>query len=91
MADRSPILIVTSSPPMRDTETNTIQGFIDQIDVGRRLTKYAQKVSQPEEIPRFVAHAYRAAVSGAPGKALLFKPSAHSLKPVRTRAIGLSL
>jgi thiamine pyrophosphate-dependent acetolactate synthase large subunit-like protein len=53
---------------MADAETNTIQGFIDQITVSRPLTKYAQRVPQSEEIPRFVAAAYRAAISDAPGE-----------------------
>jgi thiamine pyrophosphate-dependent acetolactate synthase large subunit-like protein len=68
LADRSSIMVITSSPPMADAETNTVQGFIDQIAVARPLTKYAQRVPQPEEIPRFVAAAYRAAMSGAPGE-----------------------
>lgn len=52
---------------MADTGTNPIQGIIDQVDVARRMTKFAQRVSEPEQIPRFVAHAYRTAISGAPG------------------------
>jgi thiamine pyrophosphate-dependent acetolactate synthase large subunit-like protein len=67
MADRSSIIVITSSAPMADAETNTIQASIDQIAVARTLTKYAQRVPQTEEIPRFVAAAYRAATSGAPG------------------------
>ncbi|KAG0647517.1 Benzoin aldolase [Hyphodiscus hymeniophilus] len=82
LADRSSILVITSSPPMADAETNTIQGYIDQIAVARTLTKYAQRVPQPEEIPRFVAAAYRTAISGAPGPVLLDIPCDVLWRPV---------
>lgn len=68
LADRSPILIITSSAPQIEAETNSIQASIDQIDVAKRLTKYAHRVTEPEQIPRFVAHAYRTALAGAPGR-----------------------
>jgi thiamine pyrophosphate-dependent acetolactate synthase large subunit-like protein len=58
---------------MTEAETNAVQGSLDQIDIAKRLTKYAHRVPQPEEIPRFVAHAFRTALAGAPGN---YHPSA---------------
>lgn len=67
LADRSPIFVVTSSPPLRDAEINCLQGFLDQVIIAKPLTKFAHRVVQVEEIPRLVAHAYRVAIAGAPG------------------------
>lgn len=67
MADRSPIFCVTSSPPLRDAETNTLQGFHQQDIIAKPLTKFAHRCMNVEEIPRIVAHAWRTAISGAPG------------------------
>ncbi|KAJ5591315.1 hypothetical protein N7450_005287 [Penicillium hetheringtonii] len=64
--DRSPILCITSSPPTRDTENNSLQGSIDQVVAARPVTKFAHRVIAPEECPRLVSHALRVAYSGAP-------------------------
>lgn len=68
LADRSKIFVITSSPPLRDAETNCLQGFLDQVVVAKPMTKFAHRVMEAEEIPRLVAHAYRVAISGAPGE-----------------------
>lgn len=70
MADRSKIFVITSSPPLRDAETNCLQGFLDQINVAKTMTKFAHRVMEAEEIPRLVSHAFRVASSGAPGIAM---------------------
>lgn len=69
-ADRSSILCITSSPPLRDTENNSLQGSIDQVVAARPITKFAHRVVSPEECPRIVSHALRVAQSGPPGKRL---------------------
>lgn len=74
MADRSPVFCITSSPPLRDAETNTLQGFHQQDIVAKPLTKFAHRVTNAEEIPRLVAHAWRTAISGAPGPVLIDFP-----------------
>jgi hypothetical protein len=66
-ADRSPVVVVTSSPPLRDAETNCLQGSLDQVVVATPMTKFAHRIVQAEEIPRLVAHAHRVACTGAPG------------------------
>lgn len=73
-ADRSPIFCVTSSPPLRDAETNSLQGFHDQVVVAKPITKFAHRVTNVEEIPRLTAYAYRAANSGIKGPVLLDIP-----------------
>lgn len=67
LADRSPILCITSSPPLRDTETNCLQGIIDQVVAAKPLTKLAVRVTNAEETPRLVSHAIRTALSSPPG------------------------
>lgn len=66
--DRSPILCITSSPPTRDTENNSLQGSIDQIVAAHPITKFAHRVAAPEECPRILSHAIRVAQSGPPGR-----------------------
>lgn len=66
-ADRSPIFCITSSPPLRDLENNSLQAFLDQVVVAKPITKLAHRVTHGEEIPRLVNHAVRIAVGGAPG------------------------
>jgi thiamine pyrophosphate-dependent acetolactate synthase large subunit-like protein len=67
-ADRSPVFVVTSSPPLRDAESNCLQGFLDQALVANPITKFSHRITVAEEIPRLVSHAYRLAISGPPGK-----------------------
>ena len=66
-ADRSSIFCITSSAPLRDAETNCLQGIHDQLVISKPITKFAHRITQVEEIPRLVAHAFRVAVVGAPG------------------------
>lgn len=67
-ADRSSILCITSSVPLRDQENNSLQGQIDQVVAARPMTKFAHRVTNAEDLPRIVAHAVHISVSGAPGK-----------------------
>ncbi|KAK3623830.1 hypothetical protein LTR56_021384 [Elasticomyces elasticus] len=73
-ADRSPVLCITSSPPLQDAETNALQGFHDQAVVAKPMTKFAHRITNVEEIPRIAAYAYRAANSGIKGPVLLDIP-----------------
>lgn len=73
-ADRSPIVCITSSPPLQDAETNALQGFHDQVVVSKPITKFAHRITNVEEIPRIAAYAVRAANSGIKGPCLLDFP-----------------
>lgn len=73
-ADRSPVFCITSSPPLRDAETNALQGFHDQVVVAKPVTKFAHRVTNVEEIPRIVAYAFRAANTGIKGPVLIDFP-----------------
>ncbi|KAH9883156.1 hypothetical protein J1614_000012 [Plenodomus biglobosus] len=73
-ADRSPILCITSSPPLRDAESNALQGTHDQVVLAKPMTKFAHRITVVEEIPRLASLAYRTACSGTPGPVLLDVP-----------------
>jgi thiamine pyrophosphate-dependent acetolactate synthase large subunit-like protein len=73
-ADRSPIFVITSSPPLQDAETNALQGFHDQVVVSKPITKFCHRITNVEEIPRIVAYAFRAANSGIKGPVLIDFP-----------------
>lgn len=72
--DRSPVLLLTSSPPLRDAETNALQGSIDQVAVAAPLTTWAHRVTSVGEIPRLVSLAVRTALTGVPGPVVLDLP-----------------
>ncbi|EXJ60800.1 hypothetical protein A1O7_04953 [Cladophialophora yegresii CBS 114405] len=87
-ADRSPILMVTSSPPLRDAETNCLQGFHDQVVLAKPITKFAHRVTNVEEIPRLVSYAYKTAASGIPGPVVLDFPIDVLFHPPRMSALS---
>ena len=74
MVDRSPVLVITSSPPLRDAETNPLQGFVDQVAMAAPMAKWAHRITVVEEIPRLVELALRKALTGTPGPVLLDIP-----------------
>lgn len=73
-ADRSPLLLLTSSPPLRDAETNALQGSVDQIAMAAPVSKWAHRVTVVEEIPSLVSLAIRKALAGPPGPVVLDLP-----------------
>jgi thiamine pyrophosphate-dependent acetolactate synthase large subunit-like protein len=87
-ADRSPVFVVTSSPPLRDAETNSLQGFHDQVVLAKPMTKFAHRVTNVEEIPRIISYAMRMATSGAPGPVVVDFPIDILFGPPRMGAIS---
>ncbi|KAF9632923.1 TPP-binding enzyme conserved site [Lasiodiplodia theobromae] len=87
-ADRSPILCITSSVPLRDQENNSLQGQIDQIVAARPLTKFAHRVTSAEDLPRLAAHAVHVSTAGAPGPVLLDIPIDVLFSPIHTPLIS---
>ncbi|KAF2798149.1 thiamine diphosphate-binding protein [Melanomma pulvis-pyrius CBS 109.77] len=87
-ADRSPILCVTSSPPLRDAETNALQGFHDQVVLAKPVTKFCHRITNVGEIPRLVSLAWRAASTGVPGPVLLDFPIDVLFTPVEQESIA---
>jgi thiamine pyrophosphate-dependent acetolactate synthase large subunit-like protein len=87
-ADRSPIVCITSSPPLRDAETNALQGFHDQVVLAKPITKFAHRLTTVLEIPRIVSLAWRTASSGAPGPVLLDFPIDVLFSPVEIERVA---
>ncbi|OAP64722.1 hypothetical protein AYL99_00694 [Fonsecaea erecta] len=87
-ADRSPIFMVTSSPPLREAETNSLQGFHDQVVLAKPVTKFAHRVTTVEEIPRIVSYAFKTAMSGQPGPVVLDFPIDILFPPPRMNALS---
>ncbi|KXH43883.1 benzaldehyde lyase [Colletotrichum salicis] len=87
-ADRSPVFCITSSPPLRDAETNTLQGFHDQVVLAKAVTKFAHRVTNGSEIPRIVSLAWRATTAGAPGPVLVDFPIDVLFTPVEIDSVA---
>lgn len=87
-ADRSPVFIITSSPPLRDAETNALQGFHDQVVLAKPMSKFAHRVTNVEEIPRIVSYAFRTAQSGTPGPVVMDFPIDVLFSPPRMSSIS---
>ncbi|ORY10366.1 acetolactate synthase I/II/III large subunit [Clohesyomyces aquaticus] len=87
-ADRSPLLCITSSPPLRDAETNALQGFHDQVVLAKPITKFCHRITGVGEIPRLVNLAWRTASAGPPGPTLLDFPIDVLFSPVTKEDIA---
>ncbi len=72
--DRIPTLFIAGAAPMRDAEGNTLQGGFDAVAMARPVTKWAQRVHEPERIVEFVRRAGEIALSGSPGPVFLEIP-----------------
>lgn len=81
-ADRTPLLLITSSPPLRDAEANVLQGSLDQVALARPAAKWTHKITVAEEIPHLVSYAIRIARAGAPGPVVLDIPVDVLFRPV---------
>jgi len=81
-ADRVPVLLITSSPPLRDDETNALQGGIHPIPLVAPVSRWAGTATVAEELPRLVSLAIRHAVAAAPGPAVLDVPIDVMFSPV---------
>lgn len=79
---------ITSSPPLRDAETNTLQGFHDQVILSKNVTKFAHRVTNVGEIPRIVSLAWRATTAGAPGPSLVDFPIDVLFTPIQEESIA---
>ena len=72
--DRIPVLFIAGAPPLRDVETNVLQGGIDQVAMVAPVTKWAGRATSAETAVRLTAHAIRTAQSGVPGPVYLELP-----------------
>ncbi len=81
--DAVPTLFIVGSPPLREVETNPLQGGIDQIAMAAPVTKWAHRVTSTERIPDLIEKAVRIARSGRPGPVLLDIPIDVMFMPVR--------
>ena len=72
--DRIPVLFIAGAPPLRDVETNVLQGGIDQVAMVTPITKWAGRATNAETAVRLTAHAIRAAQTGVPGPVYLELP-----------------
>lgn len=72
--DGTPLLLIIGAPPLREQETNPLQGGIDQIAAARPLAKWALSISSTERIPDLAALAIRKAMTGPAGPVVLELP-----------------
>ncbi|WP_216911070.1 thiamine pyrophosphate-binding protein [Nocardia noduli] len=72
--DAIPTLFIASSTPLREVETNALQGGLDQVAMAQTTTKWAHRVTHVERIPDLVDKAVRTALSGRPGPVYLEVP-----------------
>ena len=72
--DGSSVLFIIGAPPLREVETNPLQGGIDQIAAVRPLCKWAISIPATERIPDLTAMAIRKAMTGRKGPVVVEIP-----------------
>jgi acetolactate synthase I/II/III large subunit len=72
--DGVPTLFLIGAPPLREAETNPLQGGFDQIAMATPVSKWAHRVTNAERIPDLTAQAIRIARNGRPGPVVLELP-----------------
>lgn len=72
--DGSPVLFLIGAPPVREIETNPMQGGIDQIAMIRPSAKWAISITSTERIADLTAMAIRKAMSGRKGPVVVELP-----------------
>jgi Thiamine pyrophosphate-requiring enzymes [acetolactate synthase, pyruvate dehydrogenase (cytochrome), glyoxylate carboligase, phosphonopyruvate decarboxylase] len=72
--DCVPTLFIVGAPPVREAETNALQGGIDQTGMAASVTKWSHRILTTERIPDLTAMAVRHATTGRRGAVLLEVP-----------------
>ncbi len=72
--DGVPVLFLAGAAPLREDETNPLQGGIDQVAMAAPVSKWAYRISRTERIPELVELAIRKATSGKPGPVMIELP-----------------
>ncbi|TFU03765.1 thiamine pyrophosphate-binding protein [Polymorphobacter arshaanensis] len=72
--DASPVLFLIGAPPLREVETNPLQGGIDQIAMARPAAKWALSIPSTERVRDLTAMAIRKAMTGRKGPVVLEIP-----------------
>ncbi len=72
--DCSPVLFVIGAPPLRELETNPLQGGFDQVAMATPAVKWAHRITNTERIAELTAMALRKAMTGRRGPVLLEIP-----------------
>lgn len=73
-ADRVPVLVITSSAPLREAELNVLQDGLDQVAAAKVVAKWAHRVTTVARVPDLVALAVRHATTGVPGPVVVDIP-----------------
>ena len=81
-ADRTPVLVITSSSPIREMETGELQGGLDLIAMLHPTTKFAHKVLATERVPDIVGLGIRKALTAPCGPAVVDIPIDIAFTPV---------
>ncbi len=75
-------LFIAGAPPLREVETNPLQGGFDQVAMALPVSKWAMRITHGERIPDLVRRAVRVATSGRPGPVMLEIPIDVMFMPV---------
>jgi acetolactate synthase-1/2/3 large subunit len=88
--DAIPTLFIAGAPPLREAETNPLQGGFDQVAMAKPATKWAHRITNPDRIPDLVEKAMRIATSGRPGPVFLEIPIDVMFAPVGSPMIPVT-
>ena len=80
--DAIPTLFFAGSPPLREVETNPLQGGFDQVAMAAPACKWAHRITHVERIADLIEKAVRIARSGRPGPVFLDVPIDVMFAPV---------
>jgi acetolactate synthase-1/2/3 large subunit len=81
-ADSVGLVVITSSPPLGESETGEMQGRLDQLGVVAPITRWAQRAYSAARVPDLVGLAIRHATGGVPGPVVLDIPIDVAFTPV---------
>lgn len=72
--DGSPTLFLIGAPPLREKETNELQGGFDQMAIAKPMSKWSVSITNVERIPDLLAAAIRHATTGRRGPVVVELP-----------------
>jgi len=81
-ADGVPVLVITSSPPIGESETRELQGGLDLIAMLQPVTKWAHKAMAAERVGDLVGMGVRRALAAPHGPAVVDLPIDVAFTPV---------